>query len=106
MQQKCLRNNADAMKMHMKSMYGSISTDFYRNQLLWQLVTKTYPRLRRFNRCLLYFNEWSGTVLNKERKNEMLRESRFRSLVVEKRTAFPYGLIRSFFIILSSRDIR
>ena len=32
-----------------------------------QLVTKTYPRLRRFNRCLLYFNEWSGTELNKEK---------------------------------------
>ena len=30
-----------------------------------QLVTKTYRRLRRFNRWLLYFNEWSGTVLNK-----------------------------------------
>ena len=26
------------------------------------LVTKTYPRLRRFNRWLLCFNEWSGTV--------------------------------------------
>ena len=33
-----------------------------------QLVTKTYPRLRRFNRWLLYFNEWSGRALNKERK--------------------------------------
>ena len=35
-----------------------------------QLVTKTYSRLRRFNRWLLYFNEWSGTVLNKEEKKK------------------------------------
>ena len=35
-----------------------------------QLVTKTYPRLCRFNRWLLYFNEWSGTVLNKEKKED------------------------------------
>ena len=33
-----------------------------------QLATKTYPRLRRFNRWLLFFNEWNGTLLNKERK--------------------------------------
>ena len=31
-----------------------------------QLVTKTNPRLRRFNRWLLYFKKWSGTV-KKER---------------------------------------
>ena len=35
-----------------------------------QLVTKTYSRLRRINRWLLYFNEWSGTVLNKEKKEK------------------------------------
>ena len=29
-----------------------------------QLVSNIYPRLRRFNRWLLYFNELSGTVLN------------------------------------------
>ena len=35
-----------------------ISTDFDRNiNSFDQLVTKTYPRLRRFNRWLLYFNE-------------------------------------------------
>ena len=42
-----------------------------------QLVTKTYPRLRRFNRWLLYFNEWSGTVLNKERKERKKDENRY-----------------------------
>ena len=39
-----------------------------------QLVTKTYSRLRRFNRWLLYFDEWSGTVLNKERNKEIIRK--------------------------------
>ena len=33
-----------------------------------QLVTKTHPRLRRYNRWLLYFTELSGNVLKKERK--------------------------------------
>ena len=41
-----------------------------------QLVTKTYPRLRRFNRWLLYFNEWSGTVLNKKRKDDKVSISK------------------------------
>ena len=39
-----------------------------------QLVTKTCPRLLRFNRWLLYFDEWSGTVLNKERKKEPVHQ--------------------------------
>ena len=35
-----------------------------------QLVTKTYPRLRRFNRWL-FLNEWGGTVLNNEEEDNM-----------------------------------
>ena len=34
-----------------------------------QLVTKTYPRLRRFSRWLLCFNGRSGTVWNKEKRS-------------------------------------
>ena len=32
------------------------------------------PRYCRFNRWLLYFDEWSGTVTNKERKKERIRK--------------------------------
>ena len=38
-----------------------------------QLVIKINPRLRRFNRWLLCFNEWSGTVLSKERERRANR---------------------------------
>ena len=33
------------------------------------VIVHIHLRLRRFNRWLLYFNEWSGTVLNKEKKS-------------------------------------
>ena len=35
-----------------------------------QFVTKTNPRLHRFNRWQSYFNEWSCTVLNEHRKKK------------------------------------
>ena len=44
-------------------------TSFTIDQLLWPIVTKPDPRLHRCNRWLLYYNERSGTVLNKERKD-------------------------------------
>ena len=49
-----------------------------------QLVTKTYPRLCRFNRWLLYFNKWSGTVLNKERKKDIMHKRGTRSVTRTK----------------------
>ena len=36
-----------------------------------QFVTKTNPRSHRFNRWLLNFNEWSGTILNKEEEDQL-----------------------------------
>ena len=56
-----------------------------------QRVTKTYPRLRRFNRWLLYFNEWSGTVLNKEKKEEAYKPK--KDAVCWKRSAYRLTLL-------------